>query len=590
MLRFRVTTRRDSQEFEHPSGPIEFGRGPKQGEVARHVVPDQSVSRDHLRVEELPGGVRLINLSQKQPIRLGDERLIPPGGQTEATPPVWLALGDSAVEIEGGGDGDGISRESLATIAPPPRGADSARAPSAAALAGQAPSPDTLARWFETVIVVQRAAAGSAEFYERTAAALVDLVGLDRGLVLLRRGNRWEPVSRKVTREGGHGREFSTSVLRFVVEEKRTFYQAAPGASPSESLQGVEAVVASPIFDAREQVVGALYGSRASYGRTVAAGIGPLEAQLVQVLASAVGTGLARLETEAEATRSRVQFEQFFSADLARELQRNPRLLDGQERTVTAMFCDIRGFSRLSEGLPPTDVCRCVSAAMELLTAHVSTREGVVVDYTGDGLLAMWNAPADQPNHAELACRAALGIFEELPRLSAEWGRLLGRALALGVGINSGPALVGNTGSRRKFKYGPFGHTVNLASRVEGITKQFGIPCLITQSTRDLLGDALPTRRICKVRAVGMQNAVQLYELPSEAPSAEWMRRRDAYEAALALFEEQKLAEACRALNALLVGQGEQYDVPLFNLLARAVEELRAPSPSFDPAWTLSRK
>jgi adenylate cyclase len=146
MLRFRVTTKSVSQEFEHTSGPIEFGRGPKQTDVARHVVPDQSVSRDHLRVEELPrGGVRLVNLSQKQPIRLADNQLIRPGEQSEVSVPVWLAVGDSAVEIEAG-DSDGISRNLLETIAPPARGGRPARAPSASALAGQAPSPEVLAR------------------------------------------------------------------------------------------------------------------------------------------------------------------------------------------------------------------------------------------------------------------------------------------------------------------------------------------------------------------------------------------------------------------------------------------------------------
>src|SRR5262249_31106841 len=153
------------------------------------------------------------------------------------------------------------------------------------------------------------------------------------------------------------------------------------------------------------------------------------------------GAGLARLEQEAEVTRSRVQFEQFFSADLARELQRNPRLLDGQERTVTAMFCDIRGFSRLSEGLSPSDVCRILADVMERVTARITAHEGVVVDYMGDGLLAMWNAPSDQPDHAVLACRAAVGILEEVPRISADWQERVGRPITLGVGLNTGPAL-----------------------------------------------------------------------------------------------------------------------------------------------------
>jgi adenylate cyclase len=594
MLHFRITIGGEHEEFEHRSGPIELGRGPQRGDVPRHVIADKSVSRDQLRVEELAaGGIRLVNLSQRQTIRLGDNRLVGPGDQCELKLPAWLATGDSAIEIEWRPDEDSIGAEVLATIAAPLRRPDPgsrAAAPGVPALGEKAPTPETLARWFETVIAVQRAAAGSAEFYEQTAGALVDLVGLDRGLVLLRRGDSWEPVARKVTREGERGREFSTSILRHVVEEGRTFYQAAADAPLSESLQGVEAVVASPIFGANDQVVGALYGSRARYAQGRVVGIGPLEAHLVQMLASAVGAGLARLEQEAEVTRSRVQFEQFFSGDLARELQRNPRLLDGQERTVTAMFCDIRGFSRLSEGLSPSDVCRILADVMERVTARITAHEGVVVDYMGDGLLAMWNAPSDQPDHAVLACRAALGIVEEVPHICADWQERVGRPIALGVGLNTGPALVGNIGTRQKFKYGPLGHTLNLASRVEGATKQFGIPILITRSTRELLGDAFATRRICKVRVVGMQHAVDLYELHAETAPPEWLRRRDAYEAALALFEDQKLSAACREIYSLLASQGEQLDIPSLNIASRAVEYQKSPPESFDSTWMLTSK
>ena len=95
--------------------------------------------------------------------------------------------------------------------------------------------------------------------------------------------------------------------------------------------------------------------------------------------------------------------------------------------------------------------------------------------------------------------------------------------------------MAGNTGSKQKFKYGPLGHTVNLASRVEGATKQFDIPVLITGSMRALLGDSFATRRLCKVRVVGIAGAVDLYELYAEGAPVEWLARRDQYESALAL-------------------------------------------------------
>src|SRR5262249_30663134 len=148
---------------------------------------------------------------------------------------------------------------------------------------------------------------------------------------------RWMVQARYPDDDGiSRGREFSLTILQRVERERRTFFQSeGTAATSSESLQGVEAVAASPIFDPRDQVVGMVYGCRNRYTRQRGIGIGPLEAQVMQLLASAVGVGLARLEQEAEAGRLRVQFEQFFSADLARELEKNPRLLEGQEREVT---------------------------------------------------------------------------------------------------------------------------------------------------------------------------------------------------------------------------------------------------------------
>src|SRR5262249_56499414 len=99
-------------------------------------------------------------------------------------------------------------------------------------------------------------------------------------------------------------------------------------------------------------------------------GIGPLEAQVMQVLAASVATGLSRQQHEAEAGRARVQFEQFFSAELAQELQKNPDMLSGQEREITVMFCDIRGFSRLSEKLGPQLTCELVADVMDRLTTR----------------------------------------------------------------------------------------------------------------------------------------------------------------------------------------------------------------------------
>ncbi len=593
MLRFAVSNKREHQQFEHAAGPIEFGRGAQRDGVPRCVVQDLYVSKDHVRVEELDAGrVRVENLSGRNSIRLADNSVILTGQARDLDTPARLVVGETAIDVDF--VADTTAEGPLETIASPHPSTVLGSPPQHSLLElGRTPTPETLTHWFETVIAVQRAAAGSQEFYSQTAKAVVSLVGLDRGMIILRRGGRWAAHAR-FPDDGAElrGREFSLTILEKVERERRTFFQSsATAASTTESLQGVEAVVASPIFDTRDQVVGAVYGCRNRFNPHVGLGIGQLEAQVMQLLASAVGVGLARMEQEAEAGRLRVQFEQFFSADLARELQRNPRLLDGQEREVTVLFSDIRGFSGLAMRLGPTDTCNLVAAVMDRLTEHVRAFDGVVVDYSGDGLMAMWNAPADQPDHAVKACRAALAMIADLPALNAEWQDRLGCPLRLGIGLNTGPALCGNTGSRQKFKYGPLGHAVNLGSRVEGATKQLGIPLLITGTTRAKLGDAFATRRLCKVRVVGIREPVDLYELYAEAAAPEWAERRDQYEKALAEFEAGRWVNTCRGLYPL-IGDGTSggTDVPSLTIVARAVEALKSPPEHFDGVIDLTSK
>ena len=246
----------------------------------------------------------------------------------------------------------------------------------------------------------------------------------------------------------------------------------------------------------------------------------------MQLLAAAVGANLAR----SVAQRTRVQFEQFFSPDLVRELQRDAKLLEGRTDEVTVLFSDLRGFTALSERLGAHKTCHMLRDMMERLSERIVEQGGVIVDYAGDGILAMWNAPAKQPDHAVRACRAGLAMLGELPALNARWGDEAAGSLALGIGINTGEALVGNTGSTRKFKYGPHGHTVNLASRVQDATKKLGLPLLITASTRDRLPATLLTRRIGRVVLPGVREPVVAYELFGEHGSPEWLERRDIYE------------------------------------------------------------
>jgi adenylate cyclase len=348
-------------------------------------------------------------------------------------------------------------------------------------------------------------------------------------------------------------------------------------------------VAASPIFDLQDRVAGALYGCRNRVTSHAGLGIGPLEAQVMQLLASTVGVGLARQEEEARSARRLVQLEQFFPGDLAREMEQNPHVLDGQEREVTVLFSDIRGFSRMAERLGPLDTFRLAADVMDRLTARVQEAGGVVVHYAGDGLMALWNAPKDVPDHAARACRAALAMLADQPAFDADWHERVGGPVRLGIGLNTGLALCGNSGSKHKFHYGALGHAVNVASRVEGATKQLGIPIIITGSTHAQLGDALATRRLCRVRLVGIDGVTELHELHGETAAEEWQEWNATYERGLLLYEAGRWLEACRTLQTLLFGEAE-HDRPTLMLLSRATKSLQEPPGTFDPVFDLGQK
>ncbi len=578
MLKISIQDRKGSSDLDHDEGPLLLGRHP-EGDVAKYIISDPRVSRSHLLIEELDGGrLQLENLSGKNPVVLSDGTRLEARAECEVDLPTLLTLGTSQIKIACPGApveadaaaANAISEETLETD------------PKLIQKLGDSPDAQTLANWFETLVRVQQAAAGSEEFLSQTARAVVELIGLDRGLVLLRKDGGWEVAAFK-GRDQIHGRMYSHSILERILNERKTLFENFGGASMTESLVDVESVVAAPVFDESNAVIGAVYGSRSAGLTDTKCSIRPLEAQLVQVMASAVGAGLARLEQQHEAIRAQVQFEQFFSAALARELGRDQTLLDGRQREVTVLFSDVRNFAGISESVGPGDVFRLMQDVMELQSSRIHDNGGVVVDYYGDGLLAMWNAPAEQEDHAARACKTALTICRELSEISAKWQDKVGAPLRLGFGINTGSALVGNTGSMVKMKYGPMGPTVNLASRVEGTVKQLGVSIIITGSTREKLDDLFATRRLCKARLVGIAEPIDLFELCDEESTPAWIQFRDNYEQALSEFESRKWEAACHTIYRVLDDKQWQFDMPSLNLLSESVDCLRNHPKTFDP-------
>jgi signal transduction histidine kinase len=314
MLALTVTNRLETQHLNHKAGPLELGRGPARDGVPRVVVRDAFVSRDHLRLEEVPGKrVRVVNLSTKAPVAIDTHSVLTPGLESEQLLPVRLGIGETVVEVDLA-EVEPVTDHLLRTVTAPVRG-DTAGHPNLLALS-QSASIEEIVGWLETVVAIQKAAEPTA-FFQQTANALVERIGLDSGLVLLRDGEAWRVAAAQHRNDRPLGRAFSQSILNRVLAEKRTFYMPAMAAgSAGESLVGIQGVVASPVFDSKDEVVGVVYGTRVQRAR--GREIGPLEAQVVQLLAAAVGAGIARLAHDAEANRLRIAKEAAEEADRAK--------------------------------------------------------------------------------------------------------------------------------------------------------------------------------------------------------------------------------------------------------------------------------
>ena len=590
MFHISVTNPDQQDTLQHEGGPIELGRSPAGG-GATLTINDQYISRRQVCLEPTADGRVVVN-NLGANVVLNEEFTLNRGDSRTVDLPARIVRGHTRITISADGIDDTIPEASLGgglqTISDPIRSRPFTGArPGSLDAIGQSPRPEQLARWFETLISVQKSAGGSPEFFDETARAVVELVGMDRGMVVLRQDDWWEVVAAYAP-GSVNPEEFSRTVLNRVYEQKRTYFETTPDASEAMSLAVVDAYVASPIFSAQDEVVGVVFGSRNQSNTMARGGITALEAQVVQLLASSVSAGMARVEQEAEAARVHVQLEQFASPELVRELEREPNLLEPTDREVSVLFGDLRGFSRICEALTPQDTYRLVGDVMERLSQCIADHGGFVIDYSGDGIGAMWNAPTPRPDHARRACLAGLAMQAEMPALTAQWQDKVGEPLRLGVGVNTGLTQVGNAGSKRRLKYSPLGHTVNLASRVEGATKQFGIPSLITEATRGQLEPAADVRRLWRVRVMGIQQPVTIYELARSGVDDRWRDFRRDYETALDYFERGQHDQVTPILDRWVKQDIAAKDVATLRML-NLVQQPAQDHP-FDPVWNLDRK
>lgn len=376
-------------------------------------------------------------------------------------------------------------------------------------------------------------------------------------------------------------------ILDHVAASHRTMWKRRRSMLSGRSGQGV-LCIAAPVLTTTGDLRGVLYAESVDRGARESSSNDRALAQLVEFVGTSLAATLARIQQQKEVERRTTLFQQFFGTALSQELDRQPDLLNGRDADVSILFCDLRGFSRFSEVLGTESTFEWIQSVMTALTQCVADEQGVLLDYVGDELIAMWGAPAPIDDHADRAIRAGQQMLARLPHLNELWQHRLGARFSLGIGINSGPVRVGNIGSEQKFKYGPLGNTVNVASRIQGLNKQFGTRMLISDATASRRKDHAQARQLGQFRVVGIDQPVTLHEIPDPDAPVEWTQLQTAYQNALGHFERGEFTSVLELLSVAL--RIAVNDRPSLLLLSRAATALsQGPAPDH-PVWSVLEK
>ncbi len=317
----------------------------------------------------------------------------------------------------------------------------------------------------------------------------------------------------------------------------------------------------------------------------------PLLPGLAVALGFLVTTPILLLMSDRERAFVRGAFGRYLSPTLVERLAANPQALalGGEERELTVLFSDIRGFTSMSEKMNPTELTALLNGFLTPMTDILLASEGTIDKYMGDAIMCFWNAPLDITEHERKACLAALRMVASLEELNRGREKLL----KVGIGLNSAPCCVGNLGSAQRFSYSAIGDGVNLASRVEGLTKGYGVSILVTDSTRAAAG-TLAFLEVDLVRVVGRAEPVPIHTLLGDDAFAETPAFKALATDHAELVAAYRAADPDRATAALAPARahGVAELAKLHDLYEERIAELRTnpPPAGWDGVFTATSK
>ncbi len=307
-------------------------------------------------------------------------------------------------------------------------------------------------------------------------------------------------------------------------------------------------------------------------------------------LAYVVETGLIFYREERRRAYIHNAFDRYLSPELVKRIADDPGRLElgGEEREMTVLFCDIRGFSRISESLGPKEIIRFLIGFLTPMCDILLARKATIDKFIGDAILAFWNAPLDDPDQCENAARGALAMVARLEELNREMPKQDNQAwpgeVKIGIGLNMGLCCVGNMGSAQRLSYSLIGDTVNLASRFEGLTKYYGVRIAIGSALQARL-PGFATLELDRVRVVGRDAPETVFALLGDealASKPEFMAFSGQHAAMLAAYRAGDWEVASRALASLESAGGDFGLVTCYAIYGERIATLSRNPPGAD--------
>ena len=274
------------------------------------------------------------------------------------------------------------------------------------------------------------------------------------------------------------------------------------------------------------------------------------------------------------------QFEHYLSPDFIKELQKNPGILKlgGDTRQLSILFSDIRGFTTISEYYKtnPQGLTTLINRYMTPMTATIMERKGTIDKYIGDAIMAFWGAPLDVPDQADLAVEASMDMVNRLNALNEQLRKEGIPELGMGVGINTGSVVVGNMGSDQRFDYTCLGDAVNLASRLEGQSKPYGVQLVVGEETEKLLSRTWAILELDCIAVKGKVEGVRIFTVLGKILDIEsnFDNEKDKHDDMIKAYRKQQWAKAeklCKSLEGAFGGKMDKY----YHVMLERIEELR---------------